>query len=129
MLNRILFTLLAIYPFASQAINVGSITTFIDVGVQEVSKEIENSSNQARLVTVSVSRISSPEENGVEIPMEDGELLLSPARMMLPARAKNNVRFFYKGPADDKERYYRITWHDTALSAYSGEVEQPFRPT
>lgn len=91
MLNRILFTLLAIYPFASQAINVGSITTFIDVGVQEVSKEIENSSNQARLVTVSVSRISSPEENGVEIPMEDGELLLSPARMMLPARAKNNV--------------------------------------
>ncbi|WP_429176280.1 hypothetical protein [Aeromonas salmonicida] len=116
MLNRMLFIPLFIYPLASHAINVGSITTFIDVGVQEVSKEIENNSDQARLVTVSVSRISSPEESGVEVPMEDGELLLSPARMMLPARAKNNVRFFYKGPADDKERYYRITWHDTALS-------------
>ena len=26
------------------------------------------------------------------------------------------VRFFYKGPADDKERYYRIVWFDQALS-------------
>ncbi|MCE9933881.1 hypothetical protein [Aeromonas salmonicida] len=46
----------------------------------------------------------------------EGELLLTPARMMLPAKGKNNVRFFYKGPMDDKERYYRITWRDTALS-------------
>ncbi|WP_447835583.1 EcpB family pilus assembly chaperone [Aeromonas salmonicida] len=117
MLTRTILLLLLTYPLASQAINVGSITTFIDVGVQEVSKEIENNSDQARLVTVAISRLSSPEENGVEIPMEvDGELLLSPARMMLPAKAKNNVRFFYKGPMDDKERYYRITWRDTALS-------------
>jgi hypothetical protein len=26
------------------------------------------------------------------------------------------IRFFYKGPADDKERYYRIVWFDQALS-------------
>ncbi|MCR4451225.1 hypothetical protein [Aeromonas veronii] len=116
MLTRMLLLPLFIYPLASQAINVGSITTFIDVGVQDVTKEVENNSDQARLVTVSVSRISSPEEGGVELPMTDGELLLSPARLMLPAKAKNNVRFFYKGPADDQERYYRITWRDTALS-------------
>lgn len=116
MLNRTLLLILLTYPPVSHAINVGSVTTFIDVGSQSISKEIENNSDQARLITVSVSRISSPEENGVEIPMTDGELLLSPARMMLPAKAKNNVRFFYKGPADDQERYYRITWLDTALS-------------
>lgn len=116
MLTRMLLLPLFIYPLASHAINVGSITTFIDVGVQDVAKEVENNSDQARLVTVSVSRISSPEESGVELPMTDGELLLSPARLMLPAKAKNNVRFFYKGPADDQERYYRITWRDTALS-------------
>ncbi|WP_421203626.1 hypothetical protein [Aeromonas sp. 602658] len=99
------------------AINVGSVTTFIDSNETEVAKEIENNSDQARLVTVNISRISSPEEGGVDIPMEvEGELLLSPARMMLPAKGKNNVRFFYKGPADDQERYYRITWRDTALS-------------
>lgn len=116
MRTRVLLLLLLIYPFASHAINVGSITTFINVGEHEVAKEIENNSDQARLVNVSVSRISSPEDSGVELPMTDGELLLSPTRMVLPAKAKNNVRFFYKGPADDQERYYRITWRDTALS-------------
>ncbi|MGY3928716.1 EcpB family pilus assembly chaperone [Aeromonas simiae] len=118
MLLRTIVLGLLVYPLSGQAINVGSITTFIDAGAQDVAKEIKNNSDQARLVTISISRISSPEEGGVTIPMEmNGELLLSPSRLMLPAKAKNNVRFFYKGPADAKERYYRITWLDTALSA------------
>lgn len=108
---------LLLIPGISQAINVGAVTTFIDAGSQEVAKQIENGSDQARLVTISVTRITSPEEGGQEIPMEvSGELMLSPSRLMLPANAKNNVRFFYKGPQDDKERYYRIRWLDTALS-------------
>lgn len=117
MLPRIALIMLLAYPITGFAINVGHITTIIDSGMQEVSKEIENDSDQARLVTIRISRISSPEEGGKEIPMEvDGELLLSPSRLMLPAKAKNNVRFFYKGPSDSQERYYRITWRDTALS-------------
>lgn len=108
---------LLLIPGISQAINVGAVTTFIDAGSQEVAKQIENGSDQARLVTISVTRITSPEEGGQEIPMEvSGELMLSPSRLMLPANARNNVRFFYKGPQDDKERYYRIRWLDTALS-------------
>ncbi|HIC8842511.1 fimbria/pilus periplasmic chaperone [Aeromonas sp. 602396] len=115
---KIIAIWLLLIPGISQAINVGAVTTFIDADSQEVAKQIENGSDQARLVTVTVTRISSPEEGGREIPMEvSGELMLSPSRMMLPANAKNNVRFFYKGPQDDKERYYRIRWLDTALSA------------
>lgn len=114
---KILVAWMLFIPGISQAINVGSVTTFIDAGSQDVSKEIANESDQARLITISVSRISSPEEGGQEMPMEvDGELMLSPSRLMLPANAKNNVRFFYKGPQDGKERYYRIRWLDTALS-------------
>lgn len=104
-------------PISVFAINVGHVTTIIDSDINDISKEIENDSNQARLVNISVSRISTPEEGGGIISMEvDGELLLSPSRLILPAKAKNNVRFFYKGPSDAKERYYRITWRDTALS-------------
>lgn len=114
---KILVAWMLFIPGISQAINVGSVTTFIDAGNEDVSKEIANESDQARLITISVSRISSPEESGQEMPMEiDGELMLSPSRLMLPANAKNNVRFFYKGPQDGKERYYRIRWLDTALS-------------
>ena len=114
---KILVACLLLIPGISQAINVGPVTTFIDADSQEIAKQIENGSEQARLVTITVTRISSPEEGGEEIPMEvDGELMLSPSRLMLPANAKNNVRFFYKGPQDGKERYYRIRWLDTALS-------------
>lgn len=114
---KMLMASMLLLPMTSQAINVGSVTTFIDADSQDAAKEIENASSQARLVTISVSRISSPEEGGEEIPMEvAGELMLSPSRLVLPANAKNNVRFFYKGPQDGKERYYRIRWLDTALS-------------
>lgn len=114
---KTLVVLMFFIPSISQAINVGAVTTFIDADSQDVSKEIANESEQARLVTISVSRISSPEEGGQDIAMEvDGELMLSPSRLMLPANAKNNVRFFYKGPQDGKERYYRVRWLDTALS-------------
>ena len=36
--------------------------------------------------------------------------------LLLPAQASEVIRFFYKGPADEKERYYRIVWFDQALS-------------
>ena len=114
---KILVACLLLIPGISQAINVGAVTTFIDADSQEIAKQIENGRDQARVVTITVTRISSAEEGGEEIPMEvDGELMLSPSRLMLPANAKNNVRFFYKGPQDGKERYYRIRWLDTALS-------------
>ncbi|QGZ71101.1 EcpB family pilus assembly chaperone [Aeromonas hydrophila] len=117
MLTRQLCLMLTLFPLASNAINVGPITTFIDTGFNEVAREIENDTEQARLVTVSVTRISSPEEGGNEMATDvNGELLLSPSRLVLPAKGKNNVRFFYKGQADDKERYYRVTWRDTPLS-------------
>lgn len=117
MFIRLFLLGVALLPLASHAINVGPVTTFIDPGFNEVAREIENDTEQARLITVSVKRISSPEEGGREIVADvGGELLLSPSRLVLPAKGKNNVRFFYKGPADDKERYYRITWRDTALS-------------
>lgn len=117
MLARIVIIISCFYISSVNAINVGSVTSFIDDNAKYISKEIENNSDQARLITISISRISSPEESGKAIPMEvDGELLLTPSRLVLPANTKNNVRFFYHGPVDDKERYYRVTWQDTALS-------------
>ncbi len=58
-----------------------------------------------------------PLDGGQVIPMDKpDEVLLTPASLLLPARASDVIRFFYKGPADDKERYYRIVWFDQALS-------------
>lgn len=122
MINQKSLLLITSFIFSSyvHAVNVGSVTTFIHPEQESVSKEIANPTDTARLILVSVAKISSPTEGGEVISMEKNELMLTPSRLLLPANAKNNVRFFYNGPKDDSERYYRITWTDMALSEEHG---------
>ncbi|WP_044185989.1 hypothetical protein [Phytobacter massiliensis] len=101
----------------AMALDVGDISSFINSGSSTLSKEIKNTTDSGRLVNIHVERLTSPLENGKVIPMDKkDEILLTPASLLLPARASDVIRFFYKGPEDDKERYYRIVWFDQALS-------------
>lgn len=112
----LLVILMSIVP-SSQAISVGEITTTITSDKEFIAKEIKNTTDSARLVTVNVVRISSPMSGGDIIPMESKkELLSTPANIILPGNTSDNVRFFYDGPKDDKERYYRIQWTDDMVS-------------
>ena len=88
-------------------------------GSSTLSKTIKNSTDSGRLINIHLERLSSPLDGGQVIPMDKpDEVLLTPASLLLPAQASDVIRFFYKGPADDKERYYRIVWFDQALSDY-----------
>lgn len=101
----------------SYAIDVGNISTFIYSDTDKVSKEIKNATDTGRLVNISIERISSPLDDGKIIKKEsEDELLLSPASLLLPAESTENINFFYNGPKDDKERYYRIFWFDQTLT-------------
>ncbi|MBW7984184.1 EcpB family pilus assembly chaperone [Enterobacillus tribolii] len=116
-LLTVLIPLLA--PFSAQAINVGDVTSMMSPGSSNLAKEISNTTDMARYVSISVERISSPMAGGVVIPMESkSELLSTPASLILPGSAKENVRFFYRGPEDDKERYYRLSWTDEPVMEY-----------
>jgi len=99
------------------ALDVGDISSFMNSGSSTLSKEIKNTTDSGRLINIHLERLSSPLDGGKVIPMDkQDEVLLTPASLLLPAKASEVVRFFYKGPADDKERYYRIVWFDQALS-------------
>lgn len=99
------------------ALDVGDISSFMNSGSSTLSKEIKNTTDSGRLINIHMERLSSPLEDGKVIPMDkQDEILLTPASLLLPAKASDVIRFFYKGPADDKERYYRIVWFDQALS-------------
>ncbi|WP_058911456.1 hypothetical protein [Entomohabitans teleogrylli] len=105
--------------FSARAINVGEVTSMMTPDSASLAKEIFNNTDSARFVSVNVERISSPMANGVVIPMESkAELLSTPASLILPGQAKENFRFFYKGPEDDKERYYRLSWTDEPVSEF-----------
>lgn len=99
------------------ALDVGDISSFMNSGSSTLSKTIKNSTDSGRLINIHLERLSSPLDGGQVIPMDKpDEVLLTPASLLLPAQASDVIRFFYKGPADDKERYYRIVWFDQALS-------------
>ena len=99
------------------ALDVGDISSFMNSESSTLSKEIKNTTDSGRLINIHMERLSSPLDGGKVIPMDkQDEILLTPASLLLPAKASDVVRFFYKGPADDKERYYRIVWFDQALS-------------
>lgn len=82
------------------------------------TQHISNPSATAHLVTIKVDKIASPysmsplhiSEN------EREEITFTPARILQPAGNDNFVKFYYNGPHDDQERYYRVTWLDDPLS-------------
>ena len=99
------------------ALDVGDISSFMNSESSTLSKEIKNTTDSGRLINIHMERLSSPLDGGKVIPMDkQDEILLTPASLLLPAKASDVIRFFYKGPADDKERYYRTVWFDQALS-------------
>lgn len=99
------------------ALDVGDISSFMNSNTSTLSKEIRNMTDTGRLINIHIERITSPLDDGVMLRMENrDEVLLTPSRMALPAKSSEVVRFFYNGPADDKERYYRIFWSEHTLS-------------
>ncbi|MFK3704857.1 hypothetical protein EDF73_107226 [Raoultella sp. BIGb0138] len=118
MKNRILAISLyfcAIMP--ALALDVGDISSFMGSNASVLSKEIKNTTDSGRLINIHIERLSSPLDGGRVIAMESqDEVLLTPASLLLPAKSSDVIRFFYKGPADANERYYRIVWFDQALS-------------
>lgn len=99
------------------ALDIGDISSFMYSDSSVISKEIKNSTNTGRLINIRVERITNPLEGGRIIPMESkNELLLTPGSLLLPANSNETIRFFYNGPTDKKERYYRILWSDQSLS-------------
>ncbi|MBG5951268.1 MULTISPECIES: EcpB family pilus assembly chaperone [Gammaproteobacteria] len=118
-MKKIILACLSPLVFYSQfaaAIHVGAITETMQSDQTILAKEIENNVEQARLVGLSIERISSPLEDGKVIPLVNNEILISPANLILPGKTKENFKIFYKGPSDNQERYYRLVWRDDPVT-------------
>lgn len=101
----------------ANAINVGTITSIISSDQNVLAKEVINTVDHARLVSLKVERISSPMEGGEVIPMEkEQEIMVTPSNLILPGKGKDVFRVFYAGPKDSKERYYRLVWRDDPVA-------------
>ncbi|HHR5860536.1 TPA: hypothetical protein ACS70L_003301 [Providencia alcalifaciens] len=113
------------YSINSLAVNVGNITEILSSDENSLAKEIENTVGTARLVNLTIDKISSPLEDGQIIPISNhNEILSTPSNLILPGKTKDVFKIIYQGPEDDKERYYRLNWKDEPIGEIGATQSQ-----
>jgi Mat/Ecp fimbriae periplasmic chaperone len=99
------------------AVTVYGLTTKILSDKSSVAQKIANLDEaSAHMMTIKVDRIDSPETMNIIQAGSSDELLFTPARTLLSPGMETDIKFFYKGPADAEERYYRLRWIDEVIS-------------
>lgn len=112
----------------AQAISVGNLTFSLPAEADFASKRVVNNNKSARLYGIAVSAIDRPGGSEVRSRPVDGELLFAPRQLVLQAGESEYFKFYYHGPRDNRERYYRVSFREiptrnlTRRSPTGGEV-------
>ena len=112
----------------AQAISVGNLTFSLPAEADFASKRVVNNNKSARLYRIAVSAIHRPGGSEVRSRPVDGELLVAPSQLVLQAGESEYFKFYYHGPRDNRERYYRVSFREiptrnlTRRSPTGGEV-------
>lgn len=99
-------------PLTSRAISVGSLTFSLASNDGFVAKRVLNNNMRARLYQISVVGIDNPGAKAVRLRPADGELLFAPRQITLQAGEGEFFKFYYHGPQDNRERYYRVSFRE-----------------
>ncbi|MDV7073852.1 fimbria/pilus periplasmic chaperone [Citrobacter werkmanii] len=82
-----------------------------------ISKRIYNDSQKQNLYSISAVKIDKPGPGGENrSAIAEGELLFTPLNFSLAPQASEFFKIFYRGPQDDKERYYRILFREMPIT-------------
>lgn len=106
----------------AQAISVGNLTFSLPAEADFASKRVVNNNKSARLYRIAVSAIDRPGGSEVRSRPVDGE------QLVLQAGESEYFKFYYHGPRDNRERYYRVSFREiptrnlTRRSPTGGEV-------
>ena len=107
-------------PVTVKAIYIGDLTFSLASDREFVSKHIVNNNTSARLYQVSIIGIDSPSQQEVSTRPADGELLFAPRQLILQAGQSEYFKFYYHGPKDNRERYYRVSFRE--IPTQHGEI-------
>lgn len=101
-----------LYSKCTLAIDIGSVTTVFQEEEKFISKVIFNNTNKSKFYTLSAYSIKNPKENKEVNKIERGAFLFSPYKFKLAPGERQIVKFFYNGPEDEIERYYKVFYHE-----------------
>lgn len=123
MTKHMILALLWLFSASVKAVYFDSIIYEMPADRDFIAKQLFNDTQKNNIYTISAYRIDRPGVGGEHrLPMENGELLYAPLKFSVAANGKEYFKIFYRGPRDDKERYYRITFTESPLTLF------PFKP-
>lgn len=111
------------------AIDIGAMTVAMAPKQEFIARTLTNNSTSPKVYEVQMEKISDPTARGRTLPTVPGELLFAPKRFTLHARQAQNVKLYYKGPADSQERYYRITFTESPAAQVDDGTQTQHRGT
>ncbi|KUY55239.1 MULTISPECIES: fimbria/pilus periplasmic chaperone [unclassified Burkholderia] len=100
----------------ASAIGIGSLTTEMQENEFYVVKQIKNDDSIAKFVSTEVQEITNPRQLTV-LQEQKKDVLISPATVFLPPHRTADVKIYYQGKRDDKERYYQLSFVEQAVSS------------
>lgn len=95
---------------------MGTMTFAMTQDQSFVAKRVLNNNASARFYQVSIRAIDRPGQQEVHSRPADGELLFAPKQLTLQARQGEYYKFYYHGPKDNRERYYRVSFREVPTS-------------
>ncbi|MFF7108003.1 molecular chaperone [Pseudomonas sichuanensis] len=135
---KFVYLALLLTPLATQAgpeLNVGGLYDYMDGDKSTLLKRVRNGGDTTAFVKVSVAELVydsagvAREVDQEGLPLELRGLVVSPARLIVPARGMQAVRLLYRGERD-KERYFRLRFmpvlpeHDDGFRVSDEDAEQ-----
>ncbi|WP_241571675.1 hypothetical protein [Rosenbergiella nectarea] len=114
-LKRIIVLIILLCSPCTYSISIGELTFSLAPEKKFLSKLIINNNASTRLYRVSISRIVSPLSKEINTQPVEGEILFSPRQFTLQSGESEYFKFYYNGPKDERERYYRISFREIPI--------------
>jgi P pilus assembly protein, chaperone PapD len=109
----------ALCSFSARAIYLDSTIYDMPADASFISKRIFNNSKKQNVYSISAVKIDKPGPGGERRqPIEEGELLFAPLNFSLAPDAGEYFKIFYRGPQDDRERYYRVQFTEMPVTMF-----------
>jgi P pilus assembly chaperone PapD len=95
------------------AIDIGAMTIAMAPNEEFIARTVTNNSGSPKVYEVQMEKISNPTATGTSTAHGARRAAVRPQALHPARQDMQNVKFYYKGPADGQERYYRITFTES----------------
>lgn len=109
----LLAVLVPLPVLAAPELNIGGLYDYIDAGRSTLLKRVRNGGDTTAFVKISAAELVYDKDGKAReidlesLPLEQRGLVVSPARLIVPARGLQSVRLLYRGERG-RERYFRV---------------------